>query len=530
MTNNYGVLQDKLKLIFWPYLRLTIVFLLAYGAVDLALLTWAPGFEPPEEVRKLGLPLLLAAVLLLVALWPRLRLLQGADEQRDLRWLLAVLAVGVMGCGASCLHGYLVASRSSLTVLASPAAVDVSKPLQRYYQFRNVFVTSRYGGGAVRSHTSDKGRKLNFELYISTPLLASAADTMRRVPVWLGVRYTDDISTSASETEKQQAYQAFIQRSEKLFQAETFENPLGYYTRLPNTNERDAYVEAARRTGHCPADSTQALLVLQPGEEAFAKRGGSSATWLLGWVLGGSSLFLILLLIPPLNTSELLAFQSGPRRSLNWPEWLRPRQGYWLTPLLLVSNVAVYLAMALSTQSGIDSFANQDLLAWGANYGPAVAEGAYWRLLSSVFLHGGALHVANNMVILWLLGELLEKPVGTARLALIYLLTGLGSSLASLAWHTETVSVGASGAIFGLMGATLVLAWRRALPADLRGTVVVLVAVTGGLNLLFGFILPGVDNAAHLGGLVLGAILGLALSPGLLRQLPHYEKSEEAQY
>lgn len=520
---DFTQLRNKLSLIFWPYLRLVLLFLAGYGLVDGALLAWAPTFEPPDELRKLLVPALLAAVMVMLLLWPRIRLLADNGKQNDPRWLMALTAVVVMGCGASCLHGYLSAATSSLASFDSPAAVPAAAAPSAYYQFRHVYQRPRAAEAEAEFGTADKGRKFFFGLYVAVPLLASPADTLLPVRVWLGLHYAADISSSANAAEKRAAYEAFAQRTQQQLKQEKFRVPLGYYERLPNTSERQAYLKAARRTGLCPPDSTRPLLVLRPATEAFATRGRSSGYWLLGWLGGGSLAFLVLLLVPYLSDTAVYRFRAGQRERLAWLSWLRPRHGFWLTPLLLSGNVLVYLLMAFSTQSGLESFPVATLLGWGASYGPAITHGQWWRLLSNTFLHGGLMHLLNNMASLWLLGSLLELPVGTGRLAVLYLVAGLGGSLASLAWHPATVGVGASGAIFGLMGAALVLAWRRALPESLRGAVFFLAVISGGISLLFGFIMPGIDNAAHLGGLVTGGVLGLLFSPTVRRRMPYYE-------
>jgi membrane associated rhomboid family serine protease len=518
--------HTKLQLIFWPYLRLALLFLVGYGLADSALLAWAPTFEPPEELRKLLVPSLVAAVVTMLALWPRIRLLADNGKQNDPRWMMAMVAIAVMGCGASCLHGYLYAALNRQAVFASPRAVPAHQPPGAYYQFGHTVQTVRYAGAEAEFGTADKGRKFVFTLYVAVPLLASPADTLRPARVWQGLRYTGNIEASASPAEKEAAYQAFARRTQEQLTQEKFLVPFGYYERLPNTTARRAYVKAARRTGLCPPDTLQPLLVLQPATEPFATHGRSAGYWLLGWLGGGSLLFFGLLLLPYLSGTAAAEFRAGQYERLGWLSWLRPQAGFWLTPLLVVGNVLVYLAMALSTQTGLDSFAVATLLGWGANFGPAVAHGQWWRLLSSTFLHGGLFHLLNNMASLWLMGSLLERPMGTGRLALLYLAAGVGGSLASLAWHPATVGVGASGAIFGLMGAALVLAWRRALPESLRGVVLLLAAFSGGFSLLMGFIMPGIDNAAHLGGLLTGAGLGLLFSPALRRRLPFYEMQE----
>lgn len=302
MTDTYQPFKDKLVLIFWPYLRIVFSFLLGYGLLDLVLLKWWPAFEPSEELRKLGVPLLLSVMLVLMLLWPRLRLLEGADSRRDFRIWLAMVAVSVMGCAANCLHGFLADSTGTMHVFDSPAAVAKGQEQGHYYQFRHVFFNPRYRGGDVRFGSASKGSKLTFKLYMSTPALGGPADTLQPVSVWLGRSYEGEISASASPSEKEAAFQAFIKRSERQFLLEDLVNPLGYYTRLPNTEARESYLKAARHTGLCPADTARALLVLQAATEPFSDRGQSSFHWLLGWILGGTALFLGLLLPPALLT------------------------------------------------------------------------------------------------------------------------------------------------------------------------------------------------------------------------------------
>jgi membrane associated rhomboid family serine protease len=132
-------------------------------------------------------------------------------------------------------------------------------------------------------------------------------------------------------------------------------------------------------------------------------------------------------------------------------------------------------------------------------------EGEWWRLITSAFLHGSFLHIAFNMYVLFALGSPLERILGHGRYLVLYLVAALGGSVASYAFSDiRTVSVGASGAIFGLMGA-LIVAGRR-LKADIR-QVVVLLAV----NVVIGFIAPGVDWRAHLGGLLTGMVVAAVL-------------------
>jgi membrane associated rhomboid family serine protease len=170
-----------------------------------------------------------------------------------------------------------------------------------------------------------------------------------------------------------------------------------------------------------------------------------------------------------------------------------------VTLSLIGISAAVFVLQFLT---GVSQVASQ----WGM-WPAAVAVNSEWyRLLTSVFLHGSWLHLAFNMYVLYVLGPPLERLLGHVRFLALYLIAGLGGAVASFTFSAiNTVSVGASGAIFGLMGA-LVVAGRH-LRADITQVLVLI-----GINVVIGFLAPGIDWRAHLGGLVVGAAVAFVLS------------------
>jgi membrane associated rhomboid family serine protease/cytochrome c-type biogenesis protein CcmH/NrfG len=188
-----------------------------------------------------------------------------------------------------------------------------------------------------------------------------------------------------------------------------------------------------------------------------------------------------------------------------------------LATLTLVSlNVLVYVAMGLSGVSWTAP-SIEHAIRWGADFGPLTLSGQWWRILTSTFVHFGIIHIAFNMWCLWDLGRALERFMGRKGFVLIYLLSGLASSLTSIAWNPWRVSAGASGAIFGVAGAFVSYLYLKKTFIDqtLARQKLKSLAIFIGYNLLYG-IRGGVDNSAHLGGLVAGLILG-ALVPPMLR-------------
>jgi rhomboid protease GluP len=184
----------------------------------------------------------------------------------------------------------------------------------------------------------------------------------------------------------------------------------------------------------------------------------------------------------------------------------------WVTPALIVTNVLVFL-WAVSRGAGLIEPDGLAMIRLGTDYGPLTTSGEWWRLITSMFLHFGVLHVALNMWALSGTGQLVERLYGSRYFLLLYLLAGLCGSIASVAWNPGVNSAGASGAIFGVYGALLafVVNKKGGVPAAIvqqhRASTITFV----GYNLLNGFAHSGIDNAAHLGGLVGGFAIGWLL-------------------
>lgn len=182
----------------------------------------------------------------------------------------------------------------------------------------------------------------------------------------------------------------------------------------------------------------------------------------------------------------------------------------YVNTAIVILNIAyfIYLEFAGSTES------TQFMVEHGAMYAPLVLEKKeYYRLLTSVFMHFGISHIVNNMLILFVLGDNLERALGKVKYLIFYLVCGVGANIVSLFIHIadgeEVVSAGASGAIFGVIGGLLyAVAVNKGRLEDLNTRQLVIMIVC---SLYFGFASTGVDNAAHVSGLVIGIVMALIL-------------------
>ncbi len=187
------------------------------------------------------------------------------------------------------------------------------------------------------------------------------------------------------------------------------------------------------------------------------------------------------------------------------------------TRVLIAANVGVYVFMAAFLGSGW--FETKDMtpyILYGANNAAATGDGQWWRLLTSMFMHYGILHLVLNMWALYQAGEVLERLQGRALYVLTYLASGLAGGLVSGIWHGDKIwSAGASGAIFGVYGALLgyMLREHHAFPKAVFAPMMRSTLTFAAYNLVFGQVRSGIDNGAHVGGLVSGVILGWLTAP-----------------
>lgn len=183
------------------------------------------------------------------------------------------------------------------------------------------------------------------------------------------------------------------------------------------------------------------------------------------------------------------------------------------TVSLIALNVLIFIVMAY-TGHHLLKFDGGLVLRWGGNYGPLMLDGQWWRVITAMFVHIGLAHLLVNMWCLYELGFMSEEIYGASSMLWLYGLTGVAGGIVSVARHPTVVSAGASGAIFGLGGVLIATLALGKLPAPRRELLIALVSLLAfaAYNLAYGFVKGGVDNGAHLGGLVFGLLLGGALS------------------
>jgi len=192
----------------------------------------------------------------------------------------------------------------------------------------------------------------------------------------------------------------------------------------------------------------------------------------------------------------------GERAMAGAPRALQNLRGAYVTRALVIANVFIYL-LTVAQGSGINSPGGKLFDKW-LLYGPYVANGQWWRLVTSMFLHASILHIGLNMLALWWLGSIVEQAIGHGRYLAIYFVSGLAGSAGALLATPLQPTVGASGAIYGILGSLLILEWLQT--GTFAGPALTLIVI----NLAFSFTASGISWGGHVGGLIAGILGTLA--------------------
>lgn len=512
----------KLKLIYLPFLLLAVSFMVLYTGLNGVLIKTNTTFGR-EEVTNYWLPFGLPMIMVLIWLRPRIKLLRLTGGNGNLPFLYGFFAGLAIAIPTVIAQIYLEKAMGELTPLETISGIDSTKPT-KYYSLKHYYIDKTNIGVHTAFAVGGKhNESLGMSIYVALPIFEEKADTINTSCVaWLGVEFSERISNRLDEKEKERLFQAFSDRSQHEFEQKDV-SQFVYLERTGNNADGAGFAEAARKSTKY---DTRHLTVLLPMNEPFDSRNGNTFGWIFGAFAIGGGVWLIMVLLPGFDKKQLRQLEGGKpfnNRDLEvfWL-FIIPKQKFLITPVFLYINVLVFMAMVLSGL-GVVTFQAKDLLSWGGNLRSETVNGEWWRLVTSMFLHGGLMHLVANMVGFMFVGVFLEPLLGSVKYFTVYMLTGILASVASIWWSDASVSVGASGAIFGLYGLFLALLLTKVFPPDFSKAFLSSIVMFIGFNLLVG-LFGGVDNAAHIGGLLSGFISGLILTPWLKKHASNDEK------
>lgn len=501
----------KLKHILPTYCIIAVTTVLALALFRLLFAIQWELIDIKEQMWEMWIPMGLPWIPITIWLRKKLRILTFKDNDRGRVFFQFLCWLTTMAMGMS-FQTYLSTTSGKLERLDSIEEIT-QREKARYYQLAHYRVSRYYNGAHTEFRTSGKyNQDLNMTVYFVAPILPQNSGTIPGLHrYWYGVSYTKQISNKISTEEKEQQYEAFYAECEKRWELHNFRN-LDHFERTPTSDDRDNFLKAVGAVTKAPTDNS--YIILEPRLESYADRNGSKLPWTFGFLGIGIGALLLAFLWPGLNPNEYKRQLAGkPSRHkddlLEMLNYLVPKDNHFATSIILNLNLLVFLAMLFS---GVHLLSPNglELLEWGGNRRLETTGGEWWRLVTSMFVHGGIMHLILNICGLVIAALFIEPLLGRKRFFMLYFTSGVLASLISIAWYEHTVSVGASGAIFGLYGAILGLLLIKAFPQETRKSVFLFIGLYVLVNLLWG-LTGGVDNAAHMGGLISGALIGVLL-------------------
>lgn len=415
-------IKTKFQEVYIPFLIVSIGTILFYNifrwALDIKL-----GILPlKENLLNFWIPFALPWIPILLWLRRRIRIL-NVRGKRDNGYFGYQFAMAlVMAVPIIISQNYIEKSSFDLNEISSISKVKELKN-EKYFKITSFDVDKNSSLPYVTARTSGRNNNnLNFYLYIACPFEGKNS-------IWYGVEYKKNLSNRISEQKKNSAYRTFLNKSEKEFKTYNFQD-VEYFERLGYSDDRDGFIEAIKEGNTNLNEKEQIILV--PKNEIFADRIGNSFPWIFGSFGIGTLVLLVMVLIPKIDEKELKDFrQNKPLKEDDLKDvlsLLNPMGENKATAILLLLNIIVFLIMIFDGLN-IVSPTPKELLEIGGNRRFEVMNGEYWRLFSSMFIHGGLLHLLMNLIGLGLGSSLIENVLGSVKLIILYFICGILASL-----------------------------------------------------------------------------------------------------
>jgi len=507
-------LLKKLKSVWLPFIIVIIGFAISYTFLEWLLISGSGLIPAGEDMRIIWFPVLLSVIPVFIWLRPVFKRLDTRRIVKDALPFLTLFSVLAVAAPAILIQEYIKFSSEKLTPLQNIKAIAFNPPT-KYYTVESFYADRDHAAVHLSSEKTGKNdESMRINIYLAVPLLSKKSDVNKyECHAWLGFKYSKVISNKLSLEEKNKAAEFFYNKTQEEFKDKKFDD-IKYLFRPEESDDNNGFKEAVKESNRYPKNTENILL---PSYKPLKERDSRMLIWCIISFGLACIILLLILRFSDLKDKNEIGQPVEPDAEESTPEKIRrfllPGKSFIVTPVIICINILVFAVMVASGLGFFD-FSTDDLLRWGGNCRPFTVSGQYWRLFTSVFLHGGIMHLTANMYALFYAGMFLEPRVGKGMFIFAYLLAGIVSGCVSLWWYPTSVGVGASGAIMGLYGVFLALLAGKAYPSDFRESFLVSTLVFIFYNLIAG-LRGNTDNAAHIGGLLSGLIMGAAFLPVL---------------
>jgi rhomboid protease GluP len=455
-----------------------------------------------DVVWDLYLPMILS-VISLILMRKRISVLKHSNPDKD-NFIYFVICAIVLCAALVSSQFYYKIKFSQNQAISEVNQITFDKNVNRI-KINSYFVDDGYLSSKFTSDVSGKyGNDLNLHFYFVTAILKDSLEEPKDdLPqVWFANHFSKIISNRLSDEEKRIEFKKFREKCYTDLENFNFYNN-AYFVKVPNSDEKDIFERLILNVVDNPQN--REIIFLSPSNGKFNDDGGSALSWLF-YILGIGIVVILFAVIFPIYQEKSVDDKNEEDDFNLFLQLFIPKKEFFITPILIDLNVLVFIILSLF---GVNPFypGTEDLVTFGALFKP-ISNGEYWRFISSMFLHGGFMHLLMNLIVLGIAGFISENILSTVRFAIIYFFSGIIAGFSSLLWHDgDVILVGASGAIFGLIGS---IAMALILQNNFKENKVALLVIFTYfvINIFFGFI-SNSDNAAHISGFICGMLIGL---------------------
>lgn len=507
-------IREKLLNIYFPLVTATIILVILYSLLNWLFLIKLNWLEINNMFIDFFGPILISFSIVYFILKKNIKLIRLKNNSSDYFGLYLIVSF-LIAFPTIVTQNYLSTATGKLTHLDYIDNLEkVSKT--KYYTIDKFYFSNENASFYRYSEVTGKyGNKLNYNLYCVQPILKYPKKSIvKPCCYYLCKKYTLEISNSLNNNEKVKQINNFLEVCYNEIDNHNIKN-FTYLELLGVTND-SKYFKKAIVNNIFSCDSEPLLFIIH--DSNFEDRNGGTFGWIFKSFGISIGIFLIIILFLGYKPKSKKA-----KKTSNWKEsfkkdyfFLIPTKEFYTIPILLNLNLAIYIIMVFFGL-GFLRFETEDLFRLGGVERDAVLDGEWWRLFTAMFLHGNLMHIVSNLFTLFFIGIFTESMIGAKRFIIVYIFSGLGCSLASIFWHENTVSVGASGAIFGLFGVMIALILTKAFSKKIDIGFLIISSIFIVYNLVMGLI-SNSDTAGHLGGLFTGFLIGILISTSVKKE------------
>ena len=498
------IAKKKFRLIYLPYLIVSISYILIF-MFGYWLLAVKTNIIPQNMNIVLAfLPAILPFIPILIWLYPRIKLLDLT--LLETKWILfysnvdsylgfytMLTAIAIILPTYLSVH-FIETFTGKLTQLDSISQIN-KNDLTKYYKIKHYYVDSVNFSSAIvkKAHISDLDKDDNNyynESFTTFPILNSEGDTSKNYCYgWIGLNFKE---FSPSE---------FV-----------------YLERIYNSNEYNSYLASAYNNRKYKSSNSIVLIPIRG--QRYEKRYKNSLLAMVIFYLFFSGIWLFAVLFTDFDEHELKKFEKneiiyGNKNLSELKKLMNPLRNYQFTITIVLINIAFYIILVFSglNESYIDK---HKLIKWGANYWPLIKDGQIWRLIVSIFIHNGMLHLIANAFLLMIM-VVVEPMIKRKMIYLVYIIIGIISGLVSVIWDNSAITFGSEGALFGLYGIYMSKIFNFRKPNYFYISVFSIPLMCVFANLLT-CVKIDLDLTPHLTGFICGLLVGWIFSKKIFKE------------